>query len=105
MLAHPTKLWRIDTDLFTAHRYGYGANMSARDQHISLAEPQHHVINPTDFCRALDDRIQHWLHICRRTANDTQHFGGWGLMVPGFPAFCGAVLYLFVQPDVLPLAK
>src|SRR5262249_40817772 len=73
MLAHPTKLWRIDTDLFTAHRYGYGANMSPHRQVFALAQSQHHIVDPANFCRALNNGIQHRLNVRRRATYDAEY--------------------------------
>src|SRR5262249_34055310 len=106
MLVYPAILWLIDTDCFTTD--GYWTKMSPCNHHLIFAESQPHIINPTNPCRALDHGIQHWLHICRRTANDTQHFGGCGLMLQRLPQFRVGGLqlsrlasYLLKQMDIL----
>src|SRR4029453_18185443 len=53
MLSHPAKLWRINTELFAANRYGYGTKMCPRSHSVLVAESQHHVIDPTNPRRAL----------------------------------------------------
>src|SRR5262249_49911036 len=70
MLAHPAKLWRINTDPFTPNGYGYGTNMSPRNQTIPLAESQRYIINPTNSCCAFYDGIEDRLHIRRRAADN-----------------------------------
>ena len=79
MLAHPAILWLINTDLEAAN--GYGTKMSPRNHNVSFAESQHHVINPTNPRRALDDGVEHRLHIGRRTADDAEHLGRCRLML------------------------
>ena len=66
-----------------------------------LAESQHHVINPTNPCGALDDGVEHRLHVRRRPADDAEHLGGCRLMLQGFAQFCVALLQFFEQPHVL----
>ena len=85
MLAHPAKLWLINTDLDAAN--GYGTKMSPRNQSVTLAEPQQHVINPANPSGALDDGIEHRLHVRRRAADDAEHLGRCRLMLQGL-AIC-----------------
>src|SRR5262245_20978734 len=99
-LAHPAKLWRISTDLFTANGYGYGTKMSPRDKTVPLAESQYHVIDPTNFGGALDDRIQHRLYIGRRAADDAEHLRCCCLMFEGLTQFRVALLNLLEQPNI-----
>src|SRR5262249_25149814 len=80
MLAHPAKLWRISTDLFTPNGYRYGAKMSTHNRFVPLDEPQRHVIDPANPRRALDDGIEHWLNVRRRAADDADHLGRSSLM-------------------------
>src|SRR5215470_1539487 len=68
MLTHPLKKWLINTDLNASN--GYRTKMSLRSQNVSVAEPQHHIINSTNPCSAFDDSIKHRLHVRRRAAND-----------------------------------
>ena len=70
-----------------AHQYrpprgqdGYGTKMSTRNHSDSLAESEHHVINPTNPGGALDDGVKHRLHVRRRAADDTEHLGRCRLM-------------------------
>ena len=98
MLAHPAILWLINTDLDTAN--GYGTKMSPRNQSIPLAESQHHVINPTNPCGALDDGVEDRLHIRRRAADDAEHLGRCRLMLQGLAQFCVAVTEFFKQSHV-----
>ena len=79
MLAYPAKLWLIDADLDAAA--GYGTKMSPRNHIVALVESQHHVINPTNPCGALDDGVEDRLHVRRRAADDAEHLGRCGLML------------------------
>ena len=90
MLAHPAKLWLIDTDLDAAN--GYGTKMSPRNHNVPLAESQHHVIDPTNPRGALDDGVKHRLHVGRRAADDAEHLGRRRLMLQGLAQFCVALL-------------
>ena len=81
MLAHPAIILLIDTDLNAAN--GYETKMSPTNHTFPLAESQHNVINPTNPGSALDDGIEHWLDIGRRTANNAEHLGGSRLMLQG----------------------
>ena len=74
--------------------------MSPRNHHVPLAESQHHVIDPTNPGRALDDGIEHRLHVRRRTADDAEHLGGCGLMLQGLAQFCVALLDFLEQSHV-----
>src|SRR5215468_12686499 len=73
MLANPAMVWLINIDLDAANRDG--AKMSPRRHNVPVSESQQHVINPTNPCRALDNRIEHRLHVRRGAADDTEHFG------------------------------
>ncbi len=46
--------------------------MSPRNQHVPLVESQHHVINPANPCGALDDGVEHRLHVRGRAADDAE---------------------------------
>ena len=99
MLAHPAKLWLIDTDLDVDDRYG--TNMSPRNHSVAFVQSQHHVINSTNPRGALDDRIEHRLHVRGRAADDAEHLSRCRLMLQGLAQFCVALLDLFEQPHVL----
>src|SRR5262249_35272900 len=79
MLAHPGILCPINTDLKKSKRYR--TKMSTRNHHLPFTKSQHHIINPTNPCSALDDRIEHRLNVCRRAADDAEHLGGRGLVL------------------------
>src|SRR5262245_9485516 len=99
MLAHPAILWLIDTDLGAPN--GYGTKMRPRKEHGPLSKSQHHVIDSTNLCRALNYSIQDRLHVCRRAADDTEHFGGRRLMLQGLAKLRVALLDLLEQSYVL----
>ena len=75
--------------------------MSPRNHNVALAEPQHHVINPTNPRGALDDGVEHRLHVGRRAADDAEHLGGRRLMLQRLAQFRVALLEFFEQPDIL----
>ena len=89
MLAHPAILWLINTDLDAAN--GYGTKMSPHNHSVALAESQHHVIDPTNPRRALDDGVEHRLHVRRRAADNAEHLGRCGLMLQRLAQFCIAL--------------
>src|SRR4030095_1681843 len=98
VLTHPTKSWIITTDLDVEDRYG--AMVSAWNHSIALAQPQHHIINPTYFCRALDDRVEHRLHIRRRATDNTEHLGSRRLMLQRLAQLRVAFLKFFEQSNI-----
>src|SRR5262249_44186046 len=63
MLANPAMQWRIYTRFRETN--GYGAKMSPHHHGILVTEPQHHVVNPTNPSGALDDGVEHRLHVSR----------------------------------------
>ena len=77
--------WLINTDLDAANRYG--TKMSPRNHQVPLVESQHHVIDPTNPGGALDDGIEHRLHVGGRAADDAEHFGRRRLMLQGLAQF------------------
>ena len=89
MLAHPAILWLINTDFDACN--GYGTKMSPRNHSVTLVESQHHVINPTNPGGALDDGVEHRLHVSRRAADDAEHLGRRRLMLQGLAQFCVAL--------------
>ena len=79
MLAHPAI---CGSSILISTRPGrYGTKMSPRNHSVALAEPQHHVINPTNPRGALDDGVEHRLHVRRRAADDAEHLGRCRLML------------------------
>src|SRR5437879_1481942 len=74
--------------------------MPARNHHVSLTESEHHVVDPTNPSSALDDGIEHRLHIRRRAADDGEHLARCRLMLQRFAQFRIAFLDLLEQPYV-----
>ena len=66
--------------------------MGSRNRLVSLVESQHHIIDPANPRRALDDGVEHRLHVRRRAADDAEHLGGCRLMLQGFTQFRIALL-------------
>ena len=66
--------------------------MSPRNHNVSLAQSQHHVIDPTNPSRALDDGVEHRLHVRGRAADDAEHLSRCRLMLQGLAQFCVALL-------------
>src|SRR5262249_23654033 len=98
MLPLPKNRRRICT--YLALRKCHFTEMCARDQGVGLAESQGHVIDPTNSGSALDDRVEHRLHVRGRTADDAEHFGRCRLMLQCLPQFCIALLDLLEQAHV-----
>ena len=65
----------------------YGTRMSARNHVVALAESQHHVVDPANLSRALDDGVEHRLHVRGRAADDAEHLGRRRLMLQRFAQF------------------
>src|SRR5262245_38180415 len=75
VVAHPTKPWFINTDLFALNGYRYRTEMRPRNEIVALTKSQPHVINAANPCGALDNRIEDRLHVRRRSADDAEHLG------------------------------
>ena len=75
--------------------------MSPRNHIVPLVESQHHVIDSANPCGALDDGVEHRLHVRGRAADDAEYLGGCRLMLQRFAQFRVAFLDLFKQADVL----
>ena len=69
--------------------------MSPRNHHVPLTESQYYVIDPANPRGALDDGVEHRLHVCRRAADDAEHLGRRRLMLQGLAQFCVALLQFF----------
>ena len=74
--------------------------MRSRKENRDPQQTQHHVINPTNPRGALDNRVEHRLHVRRRPADDAEHLGSRGLMLQRLAQFCVALVDLFKQADV-----
>ena len=99
MLAHPAKPWVVNIDLGVG-RYGYGAKMSPYKHCVPLVESQRYIINPTNPSGALDDSVEHRLHVRGRPADDAEYFGRRRLMFQGLAQFRIALLQFLKQPHV-----
>ena len=75
--------------------------MGSRNHSVSLVESQHHIINPTNPRRALDDGVEDRLHVRRRAADDAEHLGRCRLMLQCLAQFRIALLNFFEQANVL----
>src|SRR5262245_23774688 len=93
MLANPTNLGLIEIYLDATNRYG--TKMSPWNRSVSFVESQQQVIDPTNPGSALDDSIEHWLHVGRRTADDAEHLGCCRLMLQGLTQFRVAIPQFF----------
>ncbi len=86
MLIYPALPWLIHTDLDADG--GYGTKMRPWYQIVPLTQSQHHVIDPTNPRGALDNGIEHRLHVGGRAADDAEHLGGRRLMFQRLAQFC-----------------
>ena len=68
---------------------------------FAFAESQHHIINPTNPRRALDDGVEDRLHVRGRAADDAEHLGGCRLMLQRFAQFCVALAEFLEQAHIL----
>src|ERR1041384_6991939 len=75
--------------------------MSPRNHSVAVLQSQYHIIDSTNPRGALDDRIEHWLHIGRRATDDIEHLGCCRLMLQRFAQFCVPLLEFFEQTDIL----
>ena len=75
--------------------------MSPHNHCVPLVEAQHHVINPTNPSRALDDGVEDRLHVRRRTADDAEHLGRRRLMLQSLAQFRVALSELLEEAHVL----
>ena len=75
--------------------------MSPRNHGIAFPQPQQRVIDPANPRGAIDDGIEHRLHVRRRAADDAEHLGGCSLMLQSLAQLCVALLEFFEQPHVL----
>ena len=75
--------------------------MSPRNQSVSLAESQQHVIDPTNPRGALDNGVEYRLHVRGRAADDAEHLGGRRLMLQRLAQFRVALLEFLEQAHVL----
>src|SRR5215475_10154085 len=92
MLSHPTPMWRVDS---IVEADGYGPNMSARNHRIVFNKSERDVIDAANPRRTLDDGVEHRLHVCGRTADNAEHFGGCRLVLQRFGELTSALLRLF----------
>src|SRR5262245_34814989 len=99
MLTHPAELRLINTGLWAGN--GHGTKMSPRNRNVALAEPQQHVIDPTNLGSALDDGVQHRLHVGGRAADDAEHLGCRRLMLQRLTQLGVALLEFLEQTNVL----
>jgi hypothetical protein len=75
--------------------------MSPGNHTLLLPESQHYIINSTNPHGALDDGVEHRLHVGRRTADDAEHLGRRRLMLQSLAQFRVALLDLLEQSHVL----
>ena len=81
---------------------GMETKMSPRNHHASpSSKSQHHVIDAANPGGALDDGVEHRLHVRGRAADDAEHLGRCRLMLQGLAQFRVALLQFFEQAHVL----
>src|SRR5262245_33199725 len=94
MLAHPVISWLINTDLFAANG-GYGSKMSPHKHGVAFGESERDIIDSANTGGALDNGIEHRLHVRGRAADDAEDFGSRSLMLQRFAQFRVGGLQLF----------
>ena len=75
--------------------------MSSRNHASSLAESQLNIVDSTNSRCALNDSIEHRLHVGRRAADYAEHLGGCGLMLQRLAQFRITFAKLLEQSNVL----
>jgi hypothetical protein len=95
MFTHPAIPWFINRYFAAAVANGYLAEVSPYHHRIRFAQPQHHVINPTNSCSAFNDGIEHRLHVRRRAADNAEYLGCSCLMFQRFGELTLAIFQLF----------
>ena len=98
MLAHPANCGASIP--ISTPGTGTGPKWARTNHDVSLAESQHHIVNPTNPRSALDDGVEDRLYIRRRAADDAEHLGRCRLMLQSFAQFGVALLKFFEQADV-----
>src|SRR5215475_1653755 len=99
MLPHPRKPRFVNAHVTATN--GYWTKMRPHDHQVAVAESQHHIIDPTNPRRALDDGVEDRLNIGRRMADDTEYLGRCRLVLQGLAQFRVALLDLLEQSHVL----
>src|SRR5262249_23942183 len=99
MRTHPVNVRLICSDLGTGN--GHRTKMSPCNPNVPLVQSQYHINYPTNPRGALDDGVEHWLHIRRRAADDAEYFRCRRLMLQGLAQLCIALLDLLEQSHVL----
>src|SRR6266496_1161561 len=84
----------------TSVRRAFRVPMISRNHNVSLAQSQHHVVNPTNPRSALDDGVEDRLHIRRRAADDAEHLRSCRLMLEGLAQFRVALAEFPEEPHV-----
>ena len=91
MLAHPAKLWLINTDLDAGNGYRDQNEPAKPDcSPRGVAAPRHQSHKPAPRSRRC---IEHRLHVRGRAADDAEHLGRCRLMLQGLAQFCVALLH------------
>ena len=75
--------------------------MSPRNHSVTVVESQYHVVDSTNPRGALDDGVEHRLHVRRRAADDAEHLGRRRLMLQRLAQFSVALLEFLEQPHIL----
>src|SRR5262245_30032009 len=73
--------WRVLCQPFdVVSFYVIGGHQTKR---AVLPSVDHGEIGIAEFCCGRNDRIEHWLQLIGRSANDVENFGGCGLLLQG----------------------
>src|SRR5512145_1902303 len=99
VLVDPAILRLIHADLRTTS--WDGPKMRPHFHRVALAQSQYDIVDPANLCRALDDRIEHGLHVRGRAADNAEYLRCCRLMLQRLAQLCIAFLQFFKQPHVL----
>src|SRR5262249_15125091 len=98
VLAYPAIMRFVNTNLSAGN--GNWTKMSPCNHHLILAESQRYIIDPTNPRRALNDGVEHRLHIRGRAADDAEYLTRCRLMLQRLAQFGVALLQFLEQSHI-----
>src|SRR5262245_59040572 len=72
-----------------------------RPEPIAFRQPKEAELGLADSGRVREHRLEHWLQLARRTADDLQDLRGRSLLLQCFAHIVGALAQLAEQPRIL----
>src|SRR5437867_12726680 len=97
VLTHPENVRLVEADPSATN--GYGAEVSPSNRVVALVQSKYHIVDRANAGRALDDRVEHWLHIGGRAADDAENFRGRRLVLQRLAERTVALLQLVEETN------